>query len=86
MVVLIVAVDLLAKPVFLLTTKMGSNSSKPNNEAAASLQKNNDVVDANSDPRSPTPEIARTPLQVLSNYTLIRTVCLSYLKWNVILF
>lgn len=71
MVVLIVAEDLLTEPVFVLTTKMGSNSSKLNNEAAAQLQKNNDVVDANSDPRSPTPEIVRTPLQVLSNYIFI---------------
>lgn len=69
MIVLIVAEDLLAELKFVLTTKMGSNSSKQNNEAAAQLQKNNDVVDANSDPRSPTPEIVRTPLQVLCNNT-----------------
>lgn len=67
MIVLIVAKDSLAEPEFVLSIKMGSNSSKQNNEAAAQLQKNNDVVDANSDPRSPTPEIVRTPLQVLSN-------------------
>lgn len=68
MIVIIVAEDLLAELEFVLTTKMGSNSTKQNNEAAAQLQKNNDV-DANSDPRSPTPEIARTPLQVLCNNT-----------------
>lgn len=73
MIVLIVAEDLLAKLVFVFVTKMGSNSSKQNNEAPGQLKKNDDV-DANSDPRSPTPEIVRTPLQVLNNYVSIRSV------------
>lgn len=44
---------------------MGSNGSKPHNESVVnvSIQKN-DVDTNHSDPRSPTPEIVRTPLQV----------------------
>ncbi|XP_028156255.1 uncharacterized protein LOC114349866 [Ostrinia furnacalis] len=43
---------------------MGTNSSKPHNEAAVHIHKNNDAdVGDNFDPRSPTPEIVRTPLQ-----------------------
>lgn len=44
---------------------MGSNASKSNPETAAPSQ-NNDLEDVNGnpDPRSPTPEITRTPLQV----------------------
>ncbi|KAI5640502.1 hypothetical protein NE865_07047 [Phthorimaea operculella] len=46
---------------------MGSNTSKPGNDAAGHVQKNDlDLsleIGANSDPRSPTPEITRTPLQ-----------------------
>lgn len=40
---------------------MGSNTSKVTNEAAVQVQKNDTEI--NSDPRSPTPEISRTPLQ-----------------------
>ncbi|XP_063616769.1 uncharacterized protein LOC134789973 [Cydia splendana] len=40
---------------------MGSNTSKVTNEAAVQVQKNDHEI--NSDPRSPTPEISRTPLQ-----------------------
>lgn len=46
---------------------MGSNTSKPNNDAAVHIiqQKDADVRGTdNPDPRSPTPEITRTPLQV----------------------
>lgn len=45
---------------------MGSNSSKSGTETAAFTQKNDLDKDSssNSDPRSPTPEITRTPLQV----------------------
>lgn len=60
---MIVTKELVVESVFVLSRKMGSNSSKQNNEAADQLQKKDDV-DANSDPRSPTPEISRTPLQV----------------------
>ncbi|CAK1601917.1 unnamed protein product [Parnassius mnemosyne] len=42
---------------------MGSNSSKSINETAACVQKNDLDIDSNPDPRSPTPEITRTPLQ-----------------------
>ncbi|XP_053610635.1 uncharacterized protein LOC128675328 [Plodia interpunctella] len=43
---------------------MGSNSSKINTAAGpVQVQKNDSDLDANSDPRSPTPEIIRTPLQ-----------------------
>ncbi|XP_049877246.1 uncharacterized protein LOC126374596 [Pectinophora gossypiella] len=42
---------------------MGSNTSKPSGDAAVLKQKNDLDIDANSDPRSPTPEITRTPLQ-----------------------
>ncbi|KAL0851266.1 hypothetical protein ABMA28_007102 [Loxostege sticticalis] len=42
---------------------MGSNTSKPNGEAAVHVQKNDLDVGDSSDPRSPTPEIVRTPLQ-----------------------
>ncbi|XP_013191327.2 uncharacterized protein LOC106135532 [Amyelois transitella] len=41
---------------------MGSNASKVNSEPVQT-QKNDKEDDANSDPRSPTPEITRTPLQ-----------------------
>lgn len=64
MIVLIATEDLVVEPVCALSRKMGSNSSKQNNEAAVQLQEKDDFVDANSDPRSPTPEIIRTPLQV----------------------
>ncbi|KAI8438371.1 hypothetical protein MSG28_010925 [Choristoneura fumiferana] len=40
---------------------MGSNTSKVNTEVAVQAQKNDSEI--NSDPRSPTPEISRTPLQ-----------------------
>lgn len=43
---------------------MGSNTSKPNNEAAVVTVKNDLDICNNPDPRSPTPEITRTPLQV----------------------
>lgn len=46
------------------TLTMGSNTSKPNGEAAVHVQKNDLDVGDSSDPRSPTPEIVRTPLQV----------------------
>ncbi|CAH2050277.1 unnamed protein product, partial [Iphiclides podalirius] len=42
---------------------MGTNSSKSINETAGHVQKNDLNVEVNPDPRSPTPEIARTPLQ-----------------------
>lgn len=43
---------------------MGTNTSKPNNEAPTIAPVKNELdVDNNSDPRSPTPEITRTPLQ-----------------------
>ncbi|CAG4979124.1 unnamed protein product [Parnassius apollo] len=42
---------------------MGSNSSKSINETAACVHKNDLDIDSNPDPRSPTPEITRTPLQ-----------------------
>ncbi|XP_045491056.1 uncharacterized protein LOC123690937 [Colias croceus] len=44
---------------------MGSNISKTGNETAAQAQKNDQDKDigGNPDPRSPTPEITRTPLQ-----------------------
>lgn len=46
---------------------MGSNTSKPTNETAVGALKNDlDVNKDNSDPRSPTPEISRTPLHVRS--------------------
>ncbi|KAJ0182591.1 hypothetical protein K1T71_001960 [Dendrolimus kikuchii] len=41
---------------------MGSNTSKPNDTAVLTLKNDLDMC-GNSDPRSPTPEIVRTPLQ-----------------------
>lgn len=46
---------------------MGSNTSKPTAEAAVTTLKTELDVCDNSDPRSPTPEITRTPLQVRTN-------------------
>ena len=48
---------------------MGSNSSKPHNESVDLTQKNDLEHEVNPDPRSPTPEIIRTPLQV--NRTIV---------------
>lgn len=48
---------------------MGSNISK-SNEAASTMKNDLDVCN-NSDPRSPTPEITRTPLQVTTVYFII---------------
>lgn len=41
---------------------MGSNTSKVTNDVGVQAQKNDSEI--NCDPRSPTPEISRTPLQV----------------------
>lgn len=43
---------------------MGSNTSKPANGTAVHMQKDDADGVAGCDPRSPTPEIVRTPLQV----------------------
>lgn len=43
---------------------MGSNTSKPANGTAVHIQKDDSDGVAGCDPRSPTPEIVRTPLQV----------------------
>lgn len=51
---------------------MGSNASKTNGEAAVHVQKNEDAGD-NFDPRSPTPEIVRTPLHVSPNSMFVNT-------------
>lgn len=48
---------------------MGSNTSKPNNETTVVTMKNDLDACDNSDPRSPTPEITRTPLQDKSGST-----------------
>lgn len=50
---------------------MGSNGSKPNNEMSTSIviQKTDADVCDNPDPRSPTPEVSRTPLHV--SYVII---------------
>lgn len=58
---------------------MGSNASKPNGEAAVQVhvQKNEDVGD-NFDPRSPTPEIVRTPLHVSSFISCCKMITLAY--------
>lgn len=52
---------------------MGSNYSKSNAETDAVAQKNDldKDISTNPDPRSPTPEIARTPLQVCILYVSI---------------
>ncbi|XP_059045931.1 uncharacterized protein LOC131841589 [Achroia grisella] len=42
---------------------MGSNTSKPSNDTSICSKKNDDFSDNSADPRSPTPEIIRTPLQ-----------------------
>lgn len=42
---------------------MGSNTSKQTNETAVPVQSKDSEGNINSDPRSPTPEIIRTPLQ-----------------------
>lgn len=47
----------------LYNNKMGTNSSKSVNDNTVNQTQNKDDV-LNSDPRSPTPEIIRTPLQV----------------------
>lgn len=46
---------------------MGSNTSKTSNDPTVQSLKNDTEKDigGNPDPRSPTPEIARTPLQVI---------------------
>lgn len=56
---------------------MGSNASKSSTETAALTQKNDSDKDisSNSDPRSPTPEITRTPLQVRVYYGLQLNSC-----------
>ncbi|KPJ16679.1 hypothetical protein RR48_10278 [Papilio machaon] len=46
---------------------MGSNTSKSISETAVHEQKNDLDIDTNPDPRSPTPEITRTPLQNKNN-------------------
>lgn len=43
---------------------MGSNTSKSISETTVHEQKNDLDINTNPDPRSPTPEITRTPLQV----------------------
>lgn len=52
---------------------MGSNTSKTSPEPAAPSQKNDSDKD-NPDPRSPTPEITRTPLQVFGIHPYCITI------------